>query len=110
MDLHSRPVPATHTRRTMFRTGAVLSAAGALAACGPTDVGPAAAGTPKKLVIGFTASQTGSLNKESKEQIQGLQLWLDHVKKAGGIKLKNGTVLAAEMKYYDDESKTDRVQ
>jgi len=39
-----------------------------------------------------------------------LQLWLDDVKKAGGIKLKDGTILMPEVKFYDDESKTDRVQ
>jgi branched-chain amino acid transport system substrate-binding protein len=65
---------------------------------------------PKKLVIGFTASQTGAQQVASKKQIEGLQLWLDDVKKAGGIKLKDGTVYMPEMKFYDDESKTDRVQ
>ena len=99
-----------HVRRTVLGAGALLPAA-VVAACGPTDTAPAtSAGGPKKLVIGFTTSQTGSLNKESKEQIQGLQLWLDHVKKAGGIKLKSGTMLAPEIKFYDDESKADRVQ
>jgi ABC-type branched-subunit amino acid transport system substrate-binding protein len=64
----------------------------------------------KKLVIGFTASQTGAQNVSSGKQNEGLQLWLDDVKKAGGIKLKDGTVYMPEMKFYDDESKTDRVQ
>ncbi|MBI4758078.1 MAG: amino acid ABC transporter substrate-binding protein [Chloroflexi bacterium] len=74
--------------------------------------GPVAAPTPtvKRVLVGFTASQTGKLNKESKEQIQGLQLWLEDVKKAGGIKLKDGTMLMPEIKFYDDESLTDRVQ
>ncbi|MCL5266217.1 MAG: amino acid ABC transporter substrate-binding protein [Chloroflexi bacterium] len=67
------------------------------------------AGT-KKIVIGFTTSATGSMNLPSKKQIEGLRLWLDNVTKAGGIKLKDGTVLMPEIKYYDDESKTDRVQ
>lgn len=71
---------------------------------------PAQPAAPKRLVIGFTASQTGAQNLPSKKQIEGLQLWLDDVTKAGGIKLKNGTVLMPEMKFYDDESKTDRVQ
>ncbi|HEU5315532.1 MAG TPA: amino acid ABC transporter substrate-binding protein [Chloroflexota bacterium] len=98
-------------RRRVLRAGALLPVI-TLAACGPTDTAPAApaAGAAKKLVIGFSASQTGSLNKESKEQIQGLQLWLEHTKKAGGVKLKSGTLLAPEIKYYDDESKADRVQ
>ncbi len=64
----------------------------------------------KKIVIGFTASQTGAQNVASKKQVEGLQLWLDDVKKAGGIKLKDGTVLQPEVKFYDDQSTTDRVQ
>lgn len=79
---------------------------------------PAATATPtqpptpqaKKIVIGFTASQTGAQNVASKKQVEGLQLWLDDVNKAGGIKLKDGTVLQPEMKFYDDQSTTDRVQ
>jgi ABC-type branched-subunit amino acid transport system substrate-binding protein len=113
MDPHPSTPLTYWPRRSMLRAAGAgaLAPALLLAACGPTDVGPEpAAGGPKKLVIGFTASQTGSLNKESKEQIQGLQLWLDHAKKAGGIKLKNGTLLAPEIKFYDDESKADRVQ
>lgn len=66
--------------------------------------------TIKKVLIGFTASDTGRLNVESKKQIQGLQLWLDDVKKAGGIKLTDGSMLLPEIKSYDDESSTDRVQ
>jgi branched-chain amino acid transport system substrate-binding protein len=81
----------------------------AAVACAPTAP-PGTAPTAKKIVIGFTASQTGSLNLESKKQVQGLQLWLDDVNRAGGIKLKDGTVLTPEIKFYDDESKTDRVQ
>jgi len=65
---------------------------------------------PKPLLLGFTASQTGAQQVASKKQIEGLQLWLDDVKKAGGIKLKDGTTYMPEMKFYDDESKTDRVQ
>ncbi|HYQ92213.1 MAG TPA: amino acid ABC transporter substrate-binding protein, partial [Candidatus Competibacteraceae bacterium] len=64
----------------------------------------------KQVLIGFTASDTGRLNVESKKQIQGLQIWLDHVNKAGGIKLKDGTLLKPAIKSYDDESSTDRVQ
>jgi len=78
-----------------------------VAACGPA---PTPTPTIKKVLIGFTTSQTGKLNVESKKQIQGLQLWLDDVKKAGGIKLKDGTILTPEIKSYDDESSTDRVQ
>ncbi|MBI2954700.1 MAG: amino acid ABC transporter substrate-binding protein [Chloroflexi bacterium] len=70
----------------------------------------ASAPTARKIVIGFTASNTGAQNLPSKKQTEGLQLWLDTVTKAGGIKLKDGTALMPEMKSYDDESKTDRVQ
>ena len=101
---------ASSSRRRVLLTFSALGAV--LAACGP-DTGstssPATSSGPKKVTIGFTASQTGSLNKESKEQTQGLQLWLDDVKKAGGIKVKDG-VYQPEIKFYDDESKTDRVQ
>jgi branched-chain amino acid transport system substrate-binding protein len=60
-------------------------------------------------MIGYTASQTGAQQVSSQKQIEGLQLWLDDVKKAGGIKLKDGTVIMPEVKFYDDESKADRV-
>ncbi len=70
----------------------------------------APAGAAKRLLIGFTASQTGAQQVASQKQTEGLQLWLDDVKKAGGIKLKDGTLYMPEMKFYDDESKTDRVQ
>jgi branched-chain amino acid transport system substrate-binding protein len=92
--------------------GVLLLAALILVACAPATPAPsgAAPSTTKKITLGFTASDTGRLNVESKKQIQGLQLWLDHVKKAGGIKLKDGTVLMPEIKSYDDESSTDRVQ
>ncbi|HEX9117445.1 MAG TPA: amino acid ABC transporter substrate-binding protein [Anaerolineae bacterium] len=67
-------------------------------------------GGSKTLVIGFTTSQTGSLTKESKEQVQGLQLWLADLEKAGGLKLKDGTAIKFQFKSYDDESTKDRVQ
>ncbi len=104
------------------RASAVLLAAVGLIAtsCGggatppattrPAGTAAATAAAPKKLVIGFTASQTGAQNVASKKQTEGTQLWVDDVTKAGGIKLKDGTVLLPEIKFYDDESKTDRVQ
>jgi len=69
-----------------------------------------AAATTKKLIIGFTASQTGAQNLPSKKQTEGIQLWVDEVTKAGGIKVAGNSVLMPEIKFYDDESKTDRVQ
>ncbi len=61
-------------------------------------------------LIGFTASQTGSLNLESTRQTNGLNLWMKQVNDAGGIKLADGTVVKFESKFYDDESNKDRVQ
>lgn len=69
---------------------------------------PAAA--VKKLVLGYTASETGAQQVASKKQVEGIKLWLEDVKKAGGIKLKDGTAYMPEVKSYDDESKIDRVQ
>jgi ABC-type branched-subunit amino acid transport system substrate-binding protein len=94
---------------TAAPTAAPAQPTAAPAAAQPTQALPPAAGT-KPIVIGFTASNTGSLNVESKKQIQGLQLWLENVKKAGGIKLADGTVVMPDIKSYDDESKADRVQ
>ncbi|MHB8069647.1 MAG: amino acid ABC transporter substrate-binding protein [Desulfobaccales bacterium] len=64
----------------------------------------------KTIVIGFTASQTGKLNVEAIRQINGLNLWVEQVNKAGGIKLPDGTVIKVAAKFYDDESNKDRVQ
>src|SRR5438270_406152 len=84
------------------------------AACGGTTTpgaGTSGQTTVKKdLIIGFTASQTGAQNVASNKQTEGIELWVDDVTKAGGIKLKDGTVLMPQIKSYDDESKTDRVQ
>jgi ABC-type branched-subunit amino acid transport system substrate-binding protein len=64
----------------------------------------------KTVVIGFTASQTGTYNVESTRQINGLNLWLNQVNDAGGITLSDGTVIKFKSVFYDDESSTDRVQ
>jgi ABC-type branched-subunit amino acid transport system substrate-binding protein len=68
------------------------------------------AAAEKTILIGFTASQTGHLNVEGIRQINGLNLWVEQVNKAGGIKLPDGTMVKVKTKYYDDESKKDRVQ
>ena len=83
-----------------------------MSACAPAAPAPGAApaGKEKTVVIGFTASQTGSLNVESTRQINGLNLWIEQVNEAGGIKLADGTVVKFEAKFYDDESNKDRVQ
>jgi len=70
----------------------------------------AAPANAKPLVIGYTESKTGAQQTASQKQSQGLNLWLDDVKKAGGIKLKDGTVYMPQFKSYDDQSAADRVQ
>jgi len=64
----------------------------------------------KTVVIGFTASQTGKYNVSSTRQTTGLQMWMDDVNNAGGIKLSDGTVVKFKAVSYDDESNKDRVQ
>ncbi len=61
-------------------------------------------------VIGFTVSQTGKLNVESTRQTNGLQLWIQQVNNAGGVKLADGSRVKFSAKFYDDESNKDRVQ
>jgi ABC-type branched-subunit amino acid transport system substrate-binding protein len=94
--------------RKLSLTLVVLLLVSSLVACAPAATATPAG--PKSIVIGFTASQTGAQNVASKKQIEGLQLWLDDVTKAGGIKLKDGSTVMPSIKFYDDESKTDRVQ
>jgi len=69
-----------------------------------------AKGEEKTVVIGFTASQTGKYNVSSTRQTTGLQMWMDDVNNAGGIKLSDGTVVKFKAVSYDDESNKDRVQ
>jgi branched-chain amino acid transport system substrate-binding protein len=76
---------------------------------GLTQPNPAAAAV-KTVTIGFTASQTGKFNVEAIRQINGLNLWMDQVNAAGGVKLPNGDVVKFAAKFYDDESKKERVQ
>ena len=64
----------------------------------------------RTILIGFTASQTGKLNVEATRQINGLNLWVEQVNKAGGIKTVDGSRVKVQTKYYDDESNKDRVQ
>jgi branched-chain amino acid transport system substrate-binding protein len=104
----STTAPATSApAATTAPTTAPAATSAPAATTAPTSAPAAAA---KKLVIGFTESKTGAQNVASKKQSEGLNLWLDDVKKAGGIKLKDGSVYMPETKSYDDESKTDRVQ
>lgn len=93
--------------------GVVLVAcqtAGSSPPAGASQPAGSAGGEAKTLVIGFTTSQTGKLNVESTRQQDGLQLWMDDVHNAGGIKLSDGTTVSFEAKTYDDESNNDRIQ
>lgn len=71
---------------------------------------PGALAAEKTVTIGFTASRTGKLNVEGMRQINGLNLWIEQVNKAGGVKLPDGTQVKFAAKDYDDESKKERVQ
>jgi len=100
-------------KRTRFvLTIVVLIASLLLAACAQqlTAAPEEAAAQEVTALIGFTASQTGSYNVESTRQINGLNLWMNQVNDAGGIKLADGSVVKFESKFYDDESNKDRVQ
>jgi ABC-type branched-subunit amino acid transport system substrate-binding protein len=95
-----------------------------LAACGATEAPPQPTQAPaaepttapapqaeeKTLVIGYTASQTGSQEVSAGRQAKGLQLWMEHINNAGGITLSEGTIVKFESVTYDDESNKDRVQ
>src|SRR5512139_2705670 len=63
-----------------------------------------------RVTIGFTVSKTGNLNVESTRQTNGFDLWMKEVNDAGGIKLKDGTVVSFDAKYYDDQSSKTSVQ
>lgn len=71
---------------------------------------PSVCAAEKTVVIGYTASRTGKLNVEGMRQINGLNLWIEQVNAAGGVKLPDGTVVKFAAKDYDDESKKERVQ
>jgi len=119
------------SKRLLILLAVLLLAVMAVAACGgakteapaPTEAPkaeqPAATEAPKaeepkatekEVVIGFTASQTGKYNVSSTRQTTGLQMWMDDVNNAGGIKLSDGTVIKLKAVSYDDESNKDRVQ
>ncbi|HEY80177.1 MAG TPA: branched-chain amino acid ABC transporter substrate-binding protein [Anaerolineae bacterium] len=115
------------SRKWILVFALVLALTWTLAACGgqkaateaPKAEEPAAteeakeeapAAKEKTVVVGFTASQTGKYNVPSTRQTTGLQMWMDEVNKAGGVKLSDGTVLKFKAVSYDDESNKDRVQ
>ncbi len=61
------------------------------------------------ITIGFTASQTGSLNNDSTAQMRGFELWREQVNAAGGIKA-GGAQYKVNFVSYDDELQNTRVQ
>ncbi len=81
---------------------------------------PAATGAPQSeepmttnevtLTIGFSSSNTGSMEVSSKRQVNGLTLWMDQVNGAGGVPLSDGTAVKFAAVTYDDESNKERVQ
>jgi branched-chain amino acid transport system substrate-binding protein len=68
-----------------------------------------AARAQQTVTIGFTVSNTGSLNVDSLEQYRGFELWRDQVNAAGGIKA-GGKSYQIKFVTYDDESQPQRVQ
>ncbi len=96
------------SRKVLLIVGLLVIVALALTACATTSGG--SSGGEKTVTIGFTASQTGKYNVSSGRQSNGLQMWMDDINAAGGIKLSDGTVLKFAAKSYDDESNKDRVQ
>jgi branched-chain amino acid transport system substrate-binding protein len=99
--------PATTPAPAPTQPSAATQAPAAPAA---TEAPAQPGGSEKTAIIGFTASLTGSLNVESTRQNNGFKLWMDQVNAAGGIKLADGSMVKFESKFYDDESKKDRVQ
>src|SRR4030042_1652135 len=69
-----------------------------------------ASAAEKAVVIGCAASRTGKLNVEGLRQRNGVNLWIEQVNAAGGVKLADGTQVKFVAKDYDDESKKERVQ
>lgn len=93
----------------VFGLSACTTGGAPVAAPGGGDVSAPAA-SEKMVTIGYTSSLTGKLNVESTRQTNGLNLWMEQVNAAGGIKLADGSVVKFQSKFYDDESSGDRVQ
>lgn len=70
---------------------------------------PAAVGETKTVVIGYTASKTGSQEVPSRGQTHGLELWLEQVNENAPV-LSDGTQVKFKAITYDDESAQERVQ
>jgi ABC-type branched-subunit amino acid transport system substrate-binding protein len=88
-----------------FTSGLLLSACATSRQAQPTPLR-----NEVQVTIGFTVSNTGSLNVESTRQTNGLHLWMSQINDAGGIRLRDGTVAKFQSKYYDDQSTKTSVQ
>ncbi|WP_457630350.1 amino acid ABC transporter substrate-binding protein [Oceanithermus sp.] len=66
-------------------------------------------GMAQTITIGLTVSKTGKYNVESVNQLNGIKLWQQWINDQGGIPVGNKKY-KVELKYYDDESKAERVQ
>ncbi len=82
---------------------------GLLAAAAMFAAAPAFAADEDTLTIGFTVSQTGSLNLDSVAQLHGFEMWRDDVNAAGGIKAGDKHY-KVKFVSYDDQSQGGRVQ
>src|SRR5574341_156075 len=80
--------PAAPTENTNESAQENEAAGGGEEATGEAPSG----GEAVTLTIGFTTSQTGSLNLASVRQQNGLNLWLDSVKERGGLQVGGQTV------------------
>jgi len=92
-----------HTKEVQMKKLLSIALAAALFAA------QASAAADDTLTIGFTVSQTGSLNLDSVAQLHGFELWRDEVNAAGGIKAGNQRYQVRFVSY-DDQSQGGRVQ
>jgi len=91
-----------------MRTREILSAGLLLLVLLLGSCGTPAAPKTQTIVIGFTASDTGKYSAESKEQVQGLQLWAAEVNAQGGFQV-GSTMVQVELESYDDQSDAEQV-
>ncbi|WP_293174961.1 amino acid ABC transporter substrate-binding protein [Oceanithermus sp.] len=72
-------------------------------------VAAAGFGLAQTVTIGLTVSKTGKYNVESVNQLNGIKLWQKWINDQGGIPVGDKKY-KVELKFYDDESKAERVQ
>jgi branched-chain amino acid transport system substrate-binding protein len=79
-------------------------AAAAVAMAATAIMAPASAQDKPPLKIGFSMSLTGFLSAVGKQGLLGIEIWRDHVNKAGGLLGRK-----VELVYYDDKSSPQEV-